>query len=98
MVHDAFSTQGRILTRAAQMPNGRTYLWIARTSDDGARPYGVPERSFAVGPGCDITQADRLVNSRGLRLDEQMSPVPIGAGCKICERTDCAQRAFSQIG
>ncbi|MGW6375126.1 short-chain fatty acyl-CoA regulator family protein [Rhodococcus sp. NPDC055112] len=27
-----------------------------------------------------------------------MLPVPIGTGCKICERTDCAQRAFPQIG
>ncbi|QBJ94955.1 helix-turn-helix domain-containing protein [Rhodococcus sp. ABRD24] len=98
VVHDAFSTPGRILTQVAQMPDGRTYLWIVRTTDDEARPYGVPERSFAVGLGCDITHADRLVYSRGLRLDEQMSPVPIGSGCKICERTDCAQRAFPQIG
>ncbi|WP_305094005.1 short-chain fatty acyl-CoA regulator family protein [Prescottella sp. R16] len=98
VVHDAFGTPGRILTQVAQMPDGRTYLWIARTTDDGARPYGTPARSFAVGLGCDITHAGRLVYSRGLRLDEQMSPVPIGAGCKICERTDCAQRAFPQIG
>ncbi|MGB3301650.1 MAG: short-chain fatty acyl-CoA regulator family protein [Gordonia sp. (in: high G+C Gram-positive bacteria)] len=98
VVHDAFSTPGRILTQVAQMPDGRTYLWIVRTTDDEVRPYGVPERSFAVGLGCDITHADRLVYSRGLRLDEQMSPVPIGAGCKICERMDCAQRAFPQIG
>ncbi|WP_031936391.1 short-chain fatty acyl-CoA regulator family protein [Prescottella defluvii] len=98
VVHDAFSTPGRILTQVAQMPDGRTYLWIARTTDAGAHPYGTSERSFAVGLGCDITHADRLVYSRGLRLDEQMSPVPIGAGCKICERTDCAQRAFPQIG
>ncbi|QCQ89860.1 short-chain fatty acyl-CoA regulator family protein [Rhodococcus sp. SGAir0479] len=98
VVHDAFGTPGRILTQVAQMPDGRTYLWIARTTDDGARPYGTPDRSFAVGLGCDITHADRLVYSRGLRLDEQVSPVPIGAGCKICERTDCVQRAFPQIG
>lgn len=98
VVHDAFGTPGRILTQVAQMPDGRTYLWIARTTDDGARPYGTAERSFAVGLGCDITHAPRLVYSRGLRLDDHMSPTPIGAGCKICERTDCAQRAFPQIG
>jgi XRE family transcriptional regulator, fatty acid utilization regulator len=23
---------------------------------------------------------------------------PIGLGCKVCERTDCAQRAFPPIG
>ena len=98
VVHDAFSTPGRILTQVAQMPDGRTYLWIVRTTDDGAHPYGTPDRSFAVGLGCDITHADRIVYSQGLRLDEHMSAVPIGSGCKICERTDCAQRAFPQIG
>ncbi|WP_194150315.1 short-chain fatty acyl-CoA regulator family protein [Prescottella subtropica] len=98
VVHDAFGTPDRILTQVARMPDGRTYLWIARTVDGGASPYGTPERNFAVGLGCDITHAERLVYSQGLRLDERMSPVPIGAGCKICERTDCAQRAFPQIG
>ncbi len=48
-VHDAFGTPGRIVTQVAQMPDGRTYLWTARTTDDGARPYGTPDRSFAVG-------------------------------------------------
>ena len=98
VVHDAFGMPGRILTQVAQMPDGRTYLWIARTTDNDPRPYGTAQRSFAIGLGCDITHASRLVYSRGLRLDEQMSPDPIGAGCKICERTDCAQRAFPQIG
>ncbi|MGN7133884.1 short-chain fatty acyl-CoA regulator family protein [Rhodococcoides corynebacterioides] len=98
VVHDAFGTPGRILTQIAQMPDGRTYLWIARTTDDGFRPYGAPHRSFAVGLGCDITHAARLVYSQGLQLDEHMSPVSIGAGCKVCERTDCEQRAFPQIG
>lgn len=98
VVHDAFGTPGRILTQVAQMPDGRTYLWIARTTDDGPRPYGAPQRSFAVGLGCDITHASRLIYSQGIRLDEQISPVPIGAGCKVCERRDCEQRAFPQIG
>lgn len=98
VVHDAFRTPGRILTQVAQMPDGRTYLWITRTTDGDTRPYGAPARNFAVGLGCDLTHAGLLVYSRGLRLDEHTPPVPIGAGCKVCERDDCAQRAFPQIG
>lgn len=97
VVHDAFASPGRILTQVAQMPDGRTYLWIARTTTEHHRAYGTPERTFAIGLGCDITHAHRLVYSQGLRL-EAPEPVPIGPGCKVCERPDCAQRAFPQLG
>ncbi|MGW6375125.1 short-chain fatty acyl-CoA regulator family protein [Rhodococcus sp. NPDC055112] len=49
---------------------------IARTTDDGTRPYGTFKRNFAVGLGCDITHAGRLVYARGLRLDEPVAPSP----------------------
>ncbi|QNG19532.1 DUF2083 domain-containing protein [Rhodococcus triatomae] len=98
VVHDAFATPGRIRRQIAQMPDGRTYLWIARTTDDGGQGFHTPERMFAVGLGCDITHARHLVYSDGLQLEDPEAAVPIGAGCKVCERTDCAQRAFPQIG
>ena len=56
MVHDAFTTPGRIVTQTSQMPDGRSYFWLARTT------------------------------------------VPIGAGCKVCDRPACPQRAFPQLG
>ena len=98
VVHDAFARPGRILTQIAQMPDGRSYLWIARTTGDGPGAYGGPRREFAIGLRCDLTYADRLVYSRGLDLTDPDIAVPIGAGCKVCDRRDCAQRAFPQIG
>lgn len=99
VVHDTFASPGRIRTQVAQMPDGRTYLWVARTtSDRGSSGYLGQGRDFAVGLGCDLAHAHRLVYSRGLALDDPESFVPIGAGCKVCDRPRCAQRAFPQLG
>ncbi|NLG55300.1 MAG: DUF2083 domain-containing protein [Rhodococcus sp.] len=98
VVHDAFATPGRIRRQIAQMPDGRTYLWIACTTEDGGHGFRAPERTFAVGLGCALTHASRLVYSDGLQIDNPAVTVPIGAGCKVCERPSCAQRAFPQIG
>lgn len=97
-VYEAFSMPGRILTQLARMPDGRTYLWIARTVSRGQGGYGAPSKTFAVGLGCDLSHAHRLVYAKGLDLKDQEAAVPIGAGCKICERPNCPQRAFPAIG
>jgi predicted transcriptional regulator/transcriptional regulator with XRE-family HTH domain len=97
-VYEAFAQPGRILTQVAQMPDGRTYLWIARTVHHAAGGYGEPGKTFAIGLGCDIRHAGRLVYSKGLALDDPSAAIPIGAGCKVCERPACPQRAFPLIG
>ncbi|WP_394851047.1 short-chain fatty acyl-CoA regulator family protein [Pendulispora rubella] len=97
-VYEAFAQPGRILRQLAQMPDGRTYLWIARTVSHGSGGYAAPEKTFAIALGCDVRHAERLVYSKGLALDDPSAPTPIGAGCKVCERTACPQRAFPPIG
>ncbi|KIA61911.1 short-chain fatty acyl-CoA regulator family protein [Nocardia vulneris] len=98
VVHEAFAYPGRILTQIAEMPDGRRYLWIARTAMTAPQGFGTATKNFAIGLGCDIEYADRLVYSSGLQLDDPATAVPIGAGCKVCERPACAQRAFPNIG
>ncbi|MET4050330.1 Cro/Cl family transcriptional regulator [Rhodococcus sp. 1163] len=98
VVHDAFAASGRILTQIATMPDDRSYLWIARTTDSGGLGYRSPRKSFAIGLGCDIAYANKLVYADGLPLDSPSASTPIGPGCKVCERTSCAQRAFPQLG
>ncbi len=97
-VYEAFAQPGKVLTQLAQMPDGRTYLWIARCIRNPTGGHGAPEREFAVALGCDQRQAGRLVYSRGLALDDAAASTPIGPGCKLCPRPDCAQRAFPALG
>lgn len=97
-VYEAFVQPGRVLRQVAQMPDGRTYLWIARTVRRTAGAFGEPGKTFAVALGCDIRHAHRLIYSRGFDLTDPRAATPIGVGCKVCERTACPQRAFPMIG
>lgn len=97
-VYEAFSQPGKILTQVSRMPDGRTYLWIARTVEHRRGGYGAPKRIFAVALGCDVRYADRLVYAKGVNLVDPDAATLIGAGCKVCDRADCAQRAFPPLG
>jgi len=96
-VYAAFAHPGETLTQVAAMPDGRTYLWVARTISRRRGGHGAPRKMFAVALGCDLRHADRLVYSDGLDLTHPSAATPIGAGCKICERPDCPQRAFPPL-
>ncbi|MDR1889222.1 MAG: short-chain fatty acyl-CoA regulator family protein [Zoogloeaceae bacterium] len=97
-IYEAFGQPGRILTQLAIMPDGRAYLWIARTVSQGHAAYDAPAKTFAIGLGCDIRYAERLIYSKNLNLKDSESFTPIGSGCKLCPRENCPQRAFPNIG
>ena len=96
-VYETFANPGKILVQIAQMPDGRNYMWVARTIERRASRYGQPGKTFAIGLGCEIRHANRLVYSEGLDLSSD-SATPIGAGCRVCERDNCPQRAFPALG
>lgn len=98
VVNHAFSRPGQFLTQVAQMPDGRTYFWIARTTSTEPSRYLGPDKTFAIGLGCDVTHAEKLIYSVGIDPGNAESIVPIGAGCKICDRPACPQRAFPYLG
>lgn len=97
-VYEAFAQPERILPQLARMPDGRSYLWLARAVTRGAHGYGSPRKTFSIGLGCDIQHAPRLVYAKGLNLGAPEAGTPIGMGCKVCEREHCAQRAFPFLG
>ncbi|WP_067716833.1 acetate metabolism transcriptional regulator RamB [Nocardia yamanashiensis] len=96
-VYETFAYPAKIMTQIAQMPDGRKYLWIARTVERRATRYGEPSKIFAIGLGCELRHAGRVVYADGLDLNEPKA-TPIGAGCRVCERSNCPQRAFPPLG
>ena len=96
-VYETFANPGKLLVQIAQMPDGRNYMWVARTVERRAHRYGQPGKTFAIGLGCEVRQANRLVYSRGLDLSSD-NATPIGSGCRVCERDNCPQRAFPALG
>jgi XRE family transcriptional regulator, fatty acid utilization regulator len=97
-VYEAFAQPGKVITQLSRMPDNRTTLWVARTVTHQRGGYGSLRRTFAVALGCDVRYASRLVYSKGIALDDPEAATPIGAGCKVCDREDCAQRAFPALG
>ncbi|MFF9044508.1 short-chain fatty acyl-CoA regulator family protein [Streptomyces parvulus] len=97
-VYEAFSAPGRILTQVAEMPDGKRYFWVARTITRGGFGHHAPRAEFAVALGCELRHADRLVYAEGVALGDPRAATPIGLGCRICERRDCAQRARPPAG
>jgi XRE family transcriptional regulator, fatty acid utilization regulator len=97
-VYEAFASPGRVVVQVAAMPDGQRYLWVARTVTRNRGAYGEPAKAFAVGLGCELRHARRLVYSRGMALDDPEAATPIGPGCRTCDRPRCPQRAAPPIG
>ena len=96
-VYETFANPGKILLQIAQMPDGRNYMWVARTVERRASRYGELGKTFAIGLGCELRHGHRLVYSEGLDLSGD-NATAIGAGCRVCERDNCPQRAFPALG
>ncbi|HEU4889494.1 MAG TPA: short-chain fatty acyl-CoA regulator family protein [Thermoanaerobaculia bacterium] len=92
-VHAAFLTPGRIRTQFSQMPDGTAYFCVARTIRKSFG-YAAGDALMAVGIGCPVKDARKLVYADGYDLDNLDAAVPIGTTCRLCERVDCEQRAF----
>jgi predicted transcriptional regulator/transcriptional regulator with XRE-family HTH domain len=97
IVHEAFATPGLIRHQIARLPDGATFFAIARTLDRSAASYRAPVSHLAVGLGCDIARAPALVYADGLDLTRVDAATEIGIGCRLCERSDCRQRAFPPL-
>ena len=94
-VYETFANPGKVLVQLAQMPDGRSYMWVARPRARRAARVGAP--GPPVGLGCELRHAHRLVYSEGVDLSSAVT-TPIGAGCRVCERDHCPQRAFPALG
>jgi len=89
-VYRAFAQPGRLLVQVAQTPDGISYLAVARTVNHEAGDYLTRPRNVAIVIGCEIGYADQTIYAAGLNLRDPQIAVPIGPGCRTCERLDCS--------
>lgn len=95
--HQAFLTPGMVRVQVSQMPDGTAYFSVARTVRDNSGGFTAPHALHAVGIGCEVRFAKALIYARGVDLESLTAAVPIGVACRMCERTDCEQRAFPPL-
>ncbi len=96
-VHEAFRTPGRVVTQIVETPDGARYFTLARTTPRVAGPFADEDAGLAIGLGCELKFAPRLVYSRGLDLANPLV-TEIGPACRVCERAACPQRAAEPLG
>jgi len=92
-LYEALRMPERILTQVFELPDGRQHLSIAR-GQVSPSPYGQPPVVRAVALGCDWSHAEKIIHADGLT---NQHPAPVGIACRLCEREDCAQRAFPPL-
>lgn len=97
-VHAAFAQPGQILSEAAEMPNGATFLVIARTLEGPQGAFAERPRRTAILLGCDIEHRDAVIYADALPAmtsDPKRSDtrILIGPICRLCERVGCLSRA-----
>lgn len=98
-VYDAFATPGMLRIQVSQTPDGSSYFCVAKTISPIGRqtrfhPYGARTTRLAIGLGCPLSHARDIVYADGLNLDDPKIVTPIGVSCRICERTNCAERSM----
>ncbi len=91
-VHSTFDTPDRLLRQIVELPDGSRYFSIAQMVRRPIAPHPQPQPRFAIGLGCEIRYASRLVYAGGINLEKDEG-TPIGVNCKLCERENCSQRA-----
>lgn len=92
-IHSAFKTPRRIVRQIIQTRDGARYFTISRTVKRVAAVDGGPDDGeLAIGLGCELKHARKLVYARGLDLE---TPVvtEIGPTCQLCDRPACRERA-----
>ena len=96
-VHQAFERPGQIIRQLAETPDGIRYLCLATEIGKGGGGFGAPQRRYAIAVGCEITHAGDFVYADDMELDNRRRYDPIGISCRICERTNCVQRAVPPL-
>ena len=94
--HAAFLTPGMVRVQLNEMPDASRYFSVARTVWDRRGGFRAAQALHAVGIGCEVQFAKRLVYADGIDL-EAAEPMSIGVACRVCERRDCVQRAFPPL-
>jgi predicted transcriptional regulator len=96
-LHAAFQTPGRVATQIVETPDGERFFTISRTVERSVRLDPRESSQLAIGLGCDVKYASRILYADGQDLAKPLV-TPIGPACAICPRIRCPQRAAAPAG
>lgn len=93
-VHVAFMTPSTITKQYSVMPDGSTYFCFAKVSAQPISGSLARGTIYSIGLGTRADAAKYLAYADEIPFtDPEKMSVPVGVGCRFCERADCNQRA-----
>lgn len=105
-LYEAFRSPRRVVVDLAALPDGETFLTVARTVDRPAAGAHMPAQDLVVGLGTEARHAPQIVYGDGVAVPSPrrggeaapgVEPTPIGITCRLCAREDCNWRAFPPL-
>ncbi len=88
-VYDAFRAPEQVHVQGFELPDGQRYVSVTKAVTHPLADGGAVLHAITV--GCAADQAGRLIYS----ASEPFTPT--GLSCRLCERDNCAQRAFPPL-
>ena len=96
-IHEAFESPERIIRQLAQTPDGVRYLSVACRIEKSGVGFNMPRPRYAIALGCELSYAKNFVYADTMDHSSKASFAPIGVSCRVCERSDCIQRAVPPL-
>ena len=91
----ALSTPGLVRVQLGQLPDGATYLCVARTVTSSTMGWNDVPPVHVIVIGCERERAGELIYSDGIDLPNAVQR--IGTSCRLCDWPDCRSRAFPPL-
>ncbi len=93
-VHMAFLTPHAIYRQYSAFPDGAIYFCFAKVMTEPLAGSLARGTAYSIGLGVHASDAKHLAYADDMPLVEpDKMAVPVGTTCRLCERTDCNQRA-----
>lgn len=97
IVHQAFGSPGQIFAEAVVTPQNANFIVIGRTIEGLRSGYMDRPQRTALLIGFDVSHAHDVIYADGIHGEFARDPIPIGPGCRLCERPGCVSRAHPPL-
>lgn len=96
-IHTAFRSPGEVLPQFVELPDGKRYFTLSRTSDRPSFSNDTKDHRLTVAIGCEMKYAHLVGYAKAFNFQVPNLFSPIGINCHVCPRQACAQRAHQPM-
>ena len=96
-IHMAFRSPGEVLPQFVELPDGKRFFTLSRTTDRPAFNKETQNHRLTVAIGCEMQYAHLVGYAKAFNMQVPNLFSEIGINCHICPRQACPQRAHQPL-